>query len=277
LCSISRQGDLLGSAFTDASGNATIGFDPIHGEFPLLDLVVTAYNKIPYISQIIIDVNKAPSKPSTPDGPSEADIGIGCTFYSTATDEDGDQISYKFDWGDGTHSSWKEYVNSGETGQASHHFTKRGYFPVRVKARDIFEVEGEWSEVKMVSIENNPPNKPTISGQKNFLKPGKQYVYTFRARDMEYDDVFIKIFWDENESEWLGPLKSLESVNYPIIWEEPQTEYELKAVAKDEFGEQGLWTTISINTPRTNPYLNDIYNDFSTLFQFFRSILRIFL
>ena len=276
LCSISRNGDLLGSAFTDASGNATVRFDPVHGEFPLLDLVVTAYNKIPYTSQIIVDVNKAPSKPSTPEGPNEAEIDIECTFYSTATDEDGDQISYQFDWGDGTHSIWKEYVDSGETGQASHYFTKRGYFPVRVRARDIFEVEGEWSDAKMVSIENDPPNKPTISGPKNFLKPDIQYVYTFRAWDMELDDVFIKILWEENESEWLGPLKSLESVKYPIIWEEPQTEYELKAVAKDEFGEQGPWTTVSISTPRSYPYLNDMYNDFPNLFQFFRLILKIF-
>jgi hypothetical protein len=276
LCSISRDGDLLGSAFTDASGNATVRFEPVQGEFPLLDLVVTAYNMIPYMSQIIVDVNKAPLKPTTPDGPGEADIEVECSFSSSTTDEDGDQISYQFDWGDGTYSHWTEYVSSGESVQASHYFTKRGYFPVRVRARDIFEVESEWSDAKMVSIENDPPYKPTISGPKIFLKPGIEYEYTFRARDVERDNVFIKVLWDENESEWLGPLKSLESVKYTIIWEKPQTEYELKAVAKDIFGEQGPWTIISINTPKAKPAFIDMFNNFPTLLNFFRLFFKIF-
>jgi hypothetical protein len=52
LCAISRDFELFGSAYTDATGHATIVFDePITGEGDV-DLVVTAYNKIPYMATI---------------------------------------------------------------------------------------------------------------------------------------------------------------------------------------------------------------------------------
>jgi hypothetical protein len=128
----------------------------------------------------------------------------------------------------------------------------------------------------MVSIENDPPYKPIISGSKISLKPGIEYEYNFRARDVELDNVFIKVWWDENVSEWLGPIKSLESVKYKIIWEKPKTEYELRAVAKDIFGEQGEWTTIIINTPRIKPYYIDMFNDFPDLLTLFRLFFKTF-
>jgi hypothetical protein len=54
LCAISRNYGLLGSAYTDGSGHATIIFDePITDEGDL-DLVVTAFNKIPYSAIITV-------------------------------------------------------------------------------------------------------------------------------------------------------------------------------------------------------------------------------
>jgi len=52
LCAISSNGQLLGYAYTDATGNALITFnDPIE-DMDELDLVVTAFNKMTYISTL---------------------------------------------------------------------------------------------------------------------------------------------------------------------------------------------------------------------------------
>ncbi|MCK4427754.1 MAG: hypothetical protein KAW16_04655 [candidate division Zixibacteria bacterium] len=54
LCAISRDYVLLGYGYTDETGHTVVEFDePLTGEEPL-DLVVTAYNKISYITQITV-------------------------------------------------------------------------------------------------------------------------------------------------------------------------------------------------------------------------------
>ncbi len=55
LCALSYNGVLLGAAYTDATGEATITLNQgIPEEADQLDFVVTAYNKIPYITTISV-------------------------------------------------------------------------------------------------------------------------------------------------------------------------------------------------------------------------------
>jgi hypothetical protein len=275
LCALSRAGSLLGYAYTDNSCKATITFDPIQGEEPPLDLVVTAYNKIPYITQIPVDVNKPPEKPTTPMGPHETEIEVKCTFSSNTFDPDGDKISYLFDWGDGTNSGWSEYYNSGERVEKIHYFLNRGYFSVRVKARDIFGMESEWSNETKISVANNPPFKPTILGPRYFLKSGIEYEYVFKARDIDGDNVFIKVIWDDEETEWIGPLNSGESVNLNIIWEKPMARYELNCMARDIFGEESPLATITINTPRNRYSSMNFLENYPLFFNLLKVLLNL--
>jgi len=64
--------------------------------------------------------NVAPLKPSAPLGPSEWPIGMPCTFNATSTDGDGDQLSYGWDWGDGSPIQWTGYYESGAVVDAIH-------------------------------------------------------------------------------------------------------------------------------------------------------------
>ena len=47
---------------------------------------------------ITITSNQAPNKPDSPSGPSTGSVGISYTFTTSATDPDGDQVQYNFDW-----------------------------------------------------------------------------------------------------------------------------------------------------------------------------------
>ena len=85
-----------------------------------------------------------PNKP-TIDGPIEGHVRRKYAFYGNTTDPDGDSIRYVFDWGDNS-ITWTEYCSSGETGQAEHMWWIQGTYSVRVKARDRYGYESEWSD-----------------------------------------------------------------------------------------------------------------------------------
>jgi hypothetical protein len=93
-----------------------------------------------------------PETPSIPDGPDNGMTEVEYTFSTTTTDPNGDQIFYKFDWGDGKESKWVGPYNSGDTGSASHVWKEGGDFEVRVKAKDIYDKESNWSASHTISI-----------------------------------------------------------------------------------------------------------------------------
>lgn len=61
LCALSFNGVLIGSAFTDANGNAVIEISSELPEGEEIDLVVTGYNKIPYINTVLVDYELLPA------------------------------------------------------------------------------------------------------------------------------------------------------------------------------------------------------------------------
>jgi hypothetical protein len=105
----------------------------------------------------------APNKPSKPSGPSSGTSGNSYTYSSTATDNEGDQIYYLFDWGDGTDSGWIGPKNSGESASASHTWLSRGTYQVKVKAKDTGEHISVWSDPLSVTMPRNRVfNRETI-------------------------------------------------------------------------------------------------------------------
>jgi hypothetical protein len=73
------------------------------------------------------------------DGLSEGFMGFPYGFEAVATDINGDDIQYRFWWGDGTSSDWSEFVPSGEPVLMYHTFETPGIYEITVEARD-----GDW-------------------------------------------------------------------------------------------------------------------------------------
>ncbi len=93
-----------------------------------------------------------PSKPSKPSGPPSGGVGTQYTYTTSATDPDGDQIYYQFDWGDGTTSGWVGPVSSGTTGSAAKTWTSQGSYQVKVAAKDTHGKISVWSDPLSVTI-----------------------------------------------------------------------------------------------------------------------------
>ena len=109
----------------------------------------------------IAEESNAPLKPSTPNGPSSGKIGNSYTYTSSTTDPDGDKISYKWDWGDGTFSDWSNPIDSGSMTSASKSWTTEGEFEIRVAAKDTHGKVSDWSNPLIVTMPrtkaiNNP-------------------------------------------------------------------------------------------------------------------------
>jgi hypothetical protein len=108
---------------------------------------------------VTIAENNPPGKPSTPSGPLSGKIEESYFYSTSSIDPEGHQIYYLFDWGDETVSDWSESFDSGEIASVSHIWMDRGDYQIRVKAKDFYDFESEWSESLGVSM---PKNKYTL-------------------------------------------------------------------------------------------------------------------
>jgi len=97
----------------------------------------------------------APLKPRTPTGPENGHPGIKYTFTSNTTDEDGGDLFYLFDWGDGTDSGWVGPYTSGEPATAKHTWMTEGDYQIQVKANDRSDHLTDWSDPHTIHI--TPP------------------------------------------------------------------------------------------------------------------------
>lgn len=96
-----------------------------------------------------------PEKPMKPDGETNIQTGTKYDFTTSTTDPNEDNIIYQFDWGDGTKSGWIGPYQSDEQVTASHSYRDSGVYQIRVKAKDINNFEGGWSDSLEVSVESS--------------------------------------------------------------------------------------------------------------------------
>jgi parallel beta-helix repeat protein len=120
-------------------------------------------------------VDEAPYPPAKPSGPTNGGVGTEYTYTSSTTDPDGDNLYYLFDWGDDTFEDWFGLFESGEEVTASHTWDEQGTYQIRVKAKDIYGVESEWSDPLHVSM----PKSKEINFNTLFLKFLEQHPRMF--------------------------------------------------------------------------------------------------
>jgi outer membrane protein assembly factor BamB len=98
----------------------------------------------------IQETNNPPNKPVL-NGPSKGKPGQYYDYTFSATDPENNNVYYYVDWGDGNEKEWFGPYSSGREEILSHCWDIMDTFTVRVKAKDVYGNESEWSslEVKM--------------------------------------------------------------------------------------------------------------------------------
>ncbi len=104
-------------------------------------------------------------------------------------------------------------------------------------------------EVIEKDIENNPPNKPSITGPVSG-EACTPYDYIFNVTDPDGDMIYIFVDWgDGGDSYWRGPYSSGSDVEFCTIWSEPG-QYTVKAKIKDLYGLESDWATLEVAMPK---------------------------
>jgi len=99
--------------------------------------------------------NNPPETPSIFTGPINGKIGEEYSYSTSAVDPDDDEIYFLFDWGDGTDDVWLGPFDSGYKINVTHIWNVEGDYEIRVKAKDTFDAESEWSDSLSVSMPKN--------------------------------------------------------------------------------------------------------------------------
>ncbi len=111
-------------------------------------------SEIPVLNETMIDDyyfqvqggNPGPNKPNVPSGPCLGKPGILFTYETSTIDPNGGLVYYMWDWDDGTPLTWTGPFNSGQTATASHIWSAKGIYNIKVKAKDITGANSVWSD-----------------------------------------------------------------------------------------------------------------------------------
>jgi len=101
---------------------------------------------------------------------------------------------------------------------------------------------------KTYGIENDPPEKPTITGGVTGV-PEVSYNYTFTTIEPDGENIKYIIDWADGNQEETGFVSSGESVVVSHIWAKKGI-YLIKAKAVDSIGKESEWGTLSVRIPK---------------------------
>jgi len=246
-------------------GNPSIGNGKVY---------VGTHNKKATCRIYCFDENFAPEIPTKPEGPSEGVIGQILTFTTNSTDPTDPYLEYLWDFdSDGEIDKTVIWI-SGETFEVEYQFDSSETFEVRVKARDPYGMESDFSQALIVTIgDNNKPTIPTISYE---TEDNIEYTFHALATDPDNDQIEYKFKIDNGqETNWVGPYESGENGSKKIKFSSSST-YEIRAKAKDIYGYEGEWSEpIEVTVPKSKHKLFLFLEKFISLFPRIQEILKL--
>lgn len=215
--------------------------------------------------------NKPPNIPEKPSGEISGLAGENLTYTTVTTDPDGDNISYLFDWGDGTDSGWRGPYSNEEEGNASHVWRSQGIYTVRVKAREdgkcAVPYETNLSNGLVVHIINQPPTQPNLTGLTRG-KTGKSYPYTATSTDPNGDNIIYCFDWGDGTTiDCTDPLPSGQTARVTHTWTSDGT-YTITCKASDPSGAESELAILRVTMPKNkDAIMNPLFRHFLELLQ----------
>jgi uncharacterized repeat protein (TIGR01451 family) len=112
-------------------------------DFPLKDEV-----------PIVAESNCPPDIPDV-EGPTTGEVGDELSYQTVIHDPDGDQVYYKFNWGD-SETDWLGPVDSDDPITETYSWDVSGTYLVKVKAKDIHGAESNWTDFPLEVVITEP-------------------------------------------------------------------------------------------------------------------------
>jgi hypothetical protein len=112
-----------------------------------------------FISVTISKINDAPEIPNI-DGPTSGSVGIEYNYTISTQDYDGDDVYFYVNWDDGNTEEWIGPYSSGEEVSISHTWEKGKTYTIEVKAKDTYDAESDWVELRITIPRYKSIDKP---------------------------------------------------------------------------------------------------------------------
>ncbi|MCJ7570582.1 MAG: hypothetical protein MUO82_01715, partial [Candidatus Thermoplasmatota archaeon] len=188
----------------------------------------------------------------------------------------GDSWNNSMTWHDSTHS----YTNITKENimiiaAVSNNVKHKGYSLIIFHPFDAYYVdETVATEPKENNLQNNPPDKPTVTGEING-KIGVEYSYNAIATDPDGDQIYYWFDWGNNKnSGWVGPFASGEQCNAKYKWGTTGN-YTIKVKVKDTNRFESDWAILEISMPKTKATNGSLFlQRLVQRFPFFEKILN---
>ena len=197
-----------------------------------------------------VPVNDPPAAPSVPSGSTSGSSGTSYSYSTKATDPDGDQVKYTFDWGDGT-TSTTSLVSSGTAASASHSWNAAGTYSVKVMATDSKGATSTWSGTLTVSVTgshaNQAPYTPASPWGTGATYANQLCVYSAEATDPDGDQVKYTFDWGDGTTSTTSLVSSGATASASHKWSVPPntiTTFNVRVMATDSKGAASGWSSI---------------------------------
>jgi chitodextrinase len=175
--------------------------------------------------------NNPPETPLKPSGPTFVEMGVEYVFMSSTYDIDGEQIRYRFDWGDGNYSNWSDFMSSNTSVSMSHHWSLISNYSIRVMAQDENGSNSSWSPVLSVTVSQAESGEiPPVADVNVSSNASANQIIVFNASgSYDIDGVIVSYQWD------FGDGTTGSGVSPEHVYENPG-EYTVTLVITDNNG-----------------------------------------
>jgi parallel beta-helix repeat protein len=152
--SYDRDGEVVSYEWDFGDGSTDNGMEVSHAynETGTYDVILTITDDEGYKGNLTktIDANKnyPPDIPSI-DGPSSGKWGKPYHFTFQSSDNEGSEVWYFVDWGDGKDTGWMGPYISGDEVSDSHTWTDQETFTIRCKVKDMYGSVCDWGEFEI--------------------------------------------------------------------------------------------------------------------------------
>ncbi|UCG42090.1 MAG: hypothetical protein JSU73_09415 [candidate division WOR-3 bacterium] len=184
--------------------------------------------------------NQPPAVPEV-SGPSSGRPGQTLGFTSKSEDPEAQEVSHKFSWGDTSAIEWSPYYASDQAVLRTHAYADTGVYYVCVKARDVEEMESDWSDSLRVHIGVLPPGRPDKPEGPELCTTYVSHEFSTTAEHPLGDDIAFQFDWNGETSAWGEFIESGSTYVEAHAFDSAGTYY-VSARAKDESGGISDWS-----------------------------------
>ncbi len=162
-------------------------------------------------------------------------------FWARSTDPNGGNLSYFFDWGDGTGENWTAELASGDTFYRRHVYPDTGEYVVQVRCRDKTGLESEWSVPLEMMVGFAGPLTPDQPQAPAEVYEDTTYWFTTVAGHIHGDSVSIRFDWGDTLGDWTGFFPAGGTVSDSHTYQ-TTGEYLVRALARDKQDNLSPWS-----------------------------------